>query len=55
MASIEVTSLQKTFQTKRKPAGLSGSIRALIKPEYSSIEAVQKLSFQNERKQSVII
>jgi ABC-2 type transport system ATP-binding protein len=48
MTSIEVISLQKTFQTKRKAAGLRGSIRALIKPEYSLIEAVHSLSFQME-------
>ncbi|MBK8418157.1 ATP-binding cassette domain-containing protein [Candidatus Villigracilis saccharophilus] len=46
MTSIEVVNLQKTFQTKRKAAGLSGSLRALIKPEYSSIEAVHSLSFR---------
>src|SRR5512139_3929816 len=48
MPSIEVTNLQKIFQTKRKAAGLGGSMRALVKPEYSSIEAVRKLSFQME-------
>ena len=48
MSSIEVTSLQKTFQTKRKAEGLSGSIRSLLKPEYSSVEAVRRLTFQME-------
>src|SRR5512140_2334759 len=48
MPAIEVTDLQKTFQTKRKAAGMSGSVRSLFKPEYSSIEAVRKLSFQME-------
>src|SRR5512132_1147256 len=48
MPSIEVTNLQKIFQTKRKAAGLGGSMRALIKPEYSSVEAVRGLSFQME-------
>ena len=48
MTSIEVVNLQKAFQTKRKAAGLSGSLRALIKPEYSSVEAVHNLSFQME-------
>jgi ABC-2 type transport system ATP-binding protein len=46
MASIEVSNLRKTFQTKRKAAGLGGSLRALVKPEYSSVEAVRELSFQ---------
>ena len=48
MTSIDVVNLQKTFQTKRKAAGLSGSLRALVKPEYSSIEAVHSLSFRME-------
>jgi viologen exporter family transport system ATP-binding protein len=48
MPSIEVNGLQKIFQTKRKAAGLSGSLRSLVKPEYSSIEAVRGLSFQME-------
>jgi ABC-2 type transport system ATP-binding protein len=46
MPSIEVNQLQKTFQSKRKAAGLGGSIRALFRPEYNSIEAVRRLSFQ---------
>ena len=48
MSAIEVTHLQKTFQTKRKAAGLSGSLRALVKPEYRTVEAVRGLSFQME-------
>ena len=48
MPSIEVTNLQKTFQTKRKAAGLNGSVRALFKPEYNTVEAVRGLSFQME-------
>jgi ABC-2 type transport system ATP-binding protein len=48
MPAIEVTHLQKTFQTKRKAAGMGGSMRALFKPEYSSIEAVRQLTFQME-------
>ena len=48
MPAIEVHQLHKTFQSKRKAAGLSGSVRALFKPEYNSIEAVRRLSFQME-------
>ena len=48
MSAIEVTNLHKTFQTKRKAAGLRASTRALFKPEYSTVEAVRKLSFQME-------
>lgn len=46
--SIEVTNLQKTFQTKRKAAGMRGSLRALVKPKYNTVEAVRGLSFQME-------
>jgi len=48
MPAIEVTSLRKTFRTKRKAAGMSGSMRALVRPEYSSVEAVRGLTFQME-------
>jgi ABC-2 type transport system ATP-binding protein len=48
MTSIIVNNLQKTFQTKRKSAGLGGSLRSLFKPEYSSVEAVRSLSFKME-------
>ena len=48
MSSIEVTNLQKTFQTTRKAAGMRGSLRALFKPEYNTVEAVRGLSFQME-------
>lgn len=48
MNSIKVQNLQKTFQTKRKAAGLGGSVRSLFKPEYSSVEAVNNLSFEME-------
>jgi ABC-2 type transport system ATP-binding protein len=46
MPAIQVTDLQKTFQSKRKTAGLSGSMRALVRPEYITVEAVRRLSFQ---------
>src|SRR5574339_304154 len=46
MPAIEVRNLHKTFQTRRKAAGMSGSLRALYKPEYSSVEAVRNLTFQ---------
>ncbi len=48
MSAIEVINLQKIFQTKRKAAGLRASVHALFKPEYSSVEAVRRLSFQME-------
>jgi ABC-2 type transport system ATP-binding protein len=48
MPAIEVNNLHKTFQSKRKAAGMSASVRALLKPEYTSVEAVRSLTFQME-------
>ncbi|MDQ2693386.1 MAG: ATP-binding cassette domain-containing protein [Chloroflexota bacterium] len=48
MPAIEVNNLRKTFQTKRKTAGMGGSLRALFHPQYSSVEAVRGLTFQME-------
>ncbi|HEY2980208.1 MAG TPA: ATP-binding cassette domain-containing protein [Anaerolineales bacterium] len=48
MPAIMVKDLQKTFQLKRKGAGLGGSMRALYRPEYTPVEAVRKLSFEME-------
>ena len=48
MSAIQVTDLQKNFKSKRKAAGLRGSMRALVRPEYVSVEAVRSLSFQME-------
>lgn len=46
MTAITVTNLNKTFQSKRKAAGLGASAHALFKPEYNTIEAVRDLSFE---------
>jgi ABC-2 type transport system ATP-binding protein len=46
MPAIDVSNLQKTFQTKRKAAGMGASVRSLFTPQYSSVEAVRGLSFQ---------
>jgi ABC-2 type transport system ATP-binding protein len=48
MPAIQVTDLQKIFKTKHKAAGLSGSMRALVRPEYVTVEAVRRLSFEME-------
>ena len=48
MPAIQATDLQKIFQSKRKAAGLRGSMRSLVRPEYVTVEAVQRLSFQME-------
>ncbi len=49
MTAIQVQNLSKTFQTKRKAAGLAGSLRALARPEYKIIEAVRGISFAMEQ------
>ncbi len=48
MAAIRTESLVKTFSTKRKAAGLSGSLRALVKPRWQTVEAVRGISFEME-------
>jgi ABC-2 type transport system ATP-binding protein len=48
MSAIHVHALRKTFITKRKAAGLKGSLRALVRPEQQTIEAVRGLSFEME-------
>jgi ABC-2 type transport system ATP-binding protein len=46
MPAISVSHLSKTFRTKRKAAGLAASLRALVHPNYSHVEAVRNLSFE---------
>jgi len=46
--SIRVHNLHKTFRSKRKQAGFRGSLRALVKPEYQTIQAVDGISFEME-------
>ena len=48
MPSILVRNLSKTFSAKQKAAGLRGSLRALVKPETRTVEAVRSLSFEME-------
>jgi ABC-2 type transport system ATP-binding protein len=45
---ITVRDLRKTFQTKRKQPGLTGSLRAVVKPELQTVEAVKGISFELE-------
>lgn len=45
MSAIVVEGLHKTFRSKRKAAGLQGSLRSLWRPEWQTIEAVRALSF----------
>jgi len=48
MLAITSTKLTKTFSTKKKSVGLKGSLRALVKPELQTIEAVRGISFEME-------
>jgi ABC-2 type transport system ATP-binding protein len=48
MPAIRVSNLYKVFQSKHKTAGLRGSVRALFRPQYSTVEAVRGLSFEME-------
>jgi ABC-2 type transport system ATP-binding protein len=48
MPAITVSSLAKTFVTKRKAAGLAGSLRALVRPEQQLVEALRGISFEME-------
>ena len=45
MNAIDVRRLEKSFQTKRKAAGLRGSLRALVRPQIETVQAVKNLSF----------
>jgi ABC-2 type transport system ATP-binding protein len=48
MPAIVVEHLQKDFLTKRKAAGLQGSLRSLFRPETVLVEAVRDISFTME-------
>src|SRR5438270_6835345 len=48
MAIIEVEGLAKTFKTRERAAGLSGSLHSFIAPRYRQREAVKPISFSLE-------
>src|SRR5437899_204510 len=48
MSIIEVEALAKTFKTRERAAGLSGSLRSFIAPRYRLREAVKPISFSLE-------
>lgn len=48
MPAITVTNLHKTFIAKRKAAGFQGSLRALVRPQTYTVEAVKGISFEME-------
>lgn len=45
MPAIRVERLAKNFQTKEKGEGLQGSLEAMLRPRYRSVEAVNEISF----------
>src|SRR5437763_4509360 len=48
MPIIEVESLAKTFRTRERAAGLAGSLRSFVAPQYREREAVKHISFSLE-------
>lgn len=49
MAVIEVKKLLKTFKVKLKEKGLRGSLKSIIKPKYTTVKAVNNVSFKVEK------
>jgi len=45
MAIIEVDNLTKTFSSRERAAGISGSLRSLVAPRYRTREAVKHIGF----------
>lgn len=48
MAIIEVEGLNKTFRVKEKEKGFKGSLKAIVKPEFKEVKAVNDISFKVE-------
>ncbi len=49
MSIIEVNSLTKTFRTRERAAGLAGSLRSFVAPQYRLREAVKPVCFALEK------
>ncbi len=48
MSIIEVRDLAKTFAVKRKQAGLRGSLRSIVRPDFQRVDAVKGITFKLE-------
>src|SRR5512136_1738821 len=48
MSVIKVCDLSKVFSVKRKQAGLRGSLRSIVRPDFQRVEAVKGISFSLE-------
>ncbi|MDB4866501.1 MAG: transporter [Cohnella sp.] len=53
MKALETRALSKTFRVKRKQAGLAGSFRALLKPDWEEKEAVRGIDLDVEAGETV--
>lgn len=53
MTVIRTRHLSRTFQTAVKPEGFAASLRALVRPEYRVVDAVNDVSFEVEAGESV--
>ncbi|CAM3238107.1 ATP-binding cassette domain-containing protein [Paenibacillus lupini] len=53
MRSIQVEQLEKVFQVKKKQAGLTGSLKALFKPQFTDKAAVEGITFSVEQGETV--
>jgi ABC-2 type transport system ATP-binding protein len=53
MAVVDVEKLSKVYPVKRKQPGFAGSLRALLRPIYNSVTAVDAISFRIERGEMV--
>ncbi len=49
MTIIKVDHLYKTFRIKEKEKGFKGSLKAIFKPKYKTIKAVNNISFEVEK------
>ncbi|HEX5417886.1 MAG TPA: ATP-binding cassette domain-containing protein [Chloroflexota bacterium] len=49
MLVVDVENLRKVYPVKRKPPGFGGSLRALWRPTYDSVTAVDSITFQIQR------
>lgn len=49
MAFITVNGVSKRFQVLKRTSGIGGALRALIKPEYDTVNAVNDISFNMEK------
>ena len=49
MAAIETRNVEKVYRTRVKSEGLGASFRALVKPEWKDVRAVQDISLQIEQ------